>query len=319
MESWATSRSKSFPLTVLVLTGFLLLSEACGGDDEAPSRLAPPATKAATDGVKPGNEVHSPRPKASREKLFSVADRTNFARLTRELGGRSGVTVSGVGRKQRIERLGTLEGGMAWSSIKVPIGLAVVEQGGVRSKRDLLRRAITASDNNAAEQLWASLGPPRAAGRAVEGVLKAAGDTTTRVQTKRIRVGFTSFGQTEWPLTSQQRFVAGLPCLAASDRILELMGHVIASQRWGLGMTGLQPRFKGGWGPDRSGRYLVRQMGLLKLPNGTFVAATVAAIASDGRFDSGTRNLTAIARWLTKHVNRAAVPARKCRPRSEDS
>jgi hypothetical protein len=318
MESRATARSTWLPLAVLVLTGSLLLPEGCGGDDAAPSRSVLSATtNAATDGVKAGNEVQ-PAPRASRRKLFSVADRTSFSRLARKLGGRSGLTASGVGREQRIEHLGTLENGAAWSTIKVPIALAVVDQGGARGKRNLLRRAITASDNNAAEQLWASLGPPRAAGRAVEAVLGAAGDTTTTVQTKRVRTGFTSFGQTRWPLTSQQRFVAGLPCLAASDGILKLMSQVITSQRWGLGMTGFQPRFKGGWGPDRAARYLVRQVGLLKLPNGTLVAVTVAAIASDGGFDSGTRDLTALARWFTKHLNRAAVPARKCRPRSEN-
>jgi hypothetical protein len=244
--------------------------------------------------------------------LLSAADRISFARLGDQLGGRSGVRVSGVGAKPKIERLGDLKGGVAWSSIKVPIGVAVIQRRGARRNLELLRRAITASDNQAAEQLWRSLGPPSAAGRAVERVLAAAGDVTTTVQIRRIRAGFTSFGQTRWALTSQQRFMAGLPCLSASDRILKLMGEVIASQRWGLGSSRLPAQFKGGWGPDRSGRYLVRQMGLLELPNGRPVAVTAATIAPDGGFDSGTRNLTRIARWLSNHVNRAAVPATSC-------
>jgi hypothetical protein len=220
--------------------------------------------------------------------------------------------VSGVGRDPKIEHLGRLEGGVAWSTIKVPIALAVIKQEGVRRSAQLLRRAITASDNQAAERLWSRLGSPRAAGRAVERILVDAGDTTTMVETERVRAGYTSFGQTRWPLTAQQRFVAGLSCLGGSGHVLALMGEVIASQRWGLGSSGLRARFKGGWGPGISGRYLVRQMGLLELPNGRRVALTVATIAGDGQFATGARNLSRLSRWFTKHLNRSAVPTRRC-------
>jgi hypothetical protein len=212
----------------------------------------------------------------------------------------------------RIHHLGELKGGVAWSSIKVPIAVAVIRRGGGGRNRQLLRRAITASDNQAAEQLWSGLGSPASAGQSVERTLAAAGDATTAVQTRRVRAGFTSFGQTRWPLTSQQRFMAGMPCLRASDPILRLMSDIIPSQSWGLGSSGLPARFKGGWGPGSSGRYLVRQLGLLELPNGRPVAVTMATIASDGQFHSGARNLTRIARWLVGHVNRAAVPAPSC-------
>jgi hypothetical protein len=232
--------------------------------------------------------------------------------LSDTLGGRIGLTASGVGRKPRIERLGHLETGAAWSSMKVPVALAVVRREGVTRNRELLRRAITISDNAAAESLWGRLGSPASAGRAVEGVLAAAGDATTTVQTKRVRPGFTSFGQTQWPLRSQQRFIAGLPCLKESRHILPLMASVTASQRWGLGSSGAPARFKGGWGPDLAGRYTVRQMGLLDLPNGRRVAVTAAAIAPDGGFEDGKRNLTRIARWFTGHMSHAAVPARRC-------
>jgi hypothetical protein len=252
------------------------------------------------------------QPQSLSRELLSPSDRASFIRLSRRIGGRSGLRVSGIGRNPIIERLGDLSGGVAWSSIKVPLGLAVIRRYGGGRYGQLLRRAITASDNQAAEQLWSSLGRPRAAGRAMERALAVAGDTTTRVQTKRVRAGFTAFGQTQWALTSQQHFVAGLPCLSVSDQILRLMGEIIASQRWGLGSSRLPARFKGGWGPDPSGRYLVRQMGLLELPNGRRVAVTASAMPSDGRFDTGARNLTLIARWLTRHLNRAAVPRTGC-------
>ena len=291
-------RQRAATLVMLGLTVGVLLAGGCGDD----------GLSAKTDGL----SAERGRATALPRELLSAADRTSFTRLNRRLDGRNGVRLSGAGREPAIERLGNLSGGVAWSSIKVPLALAVVRRGGAQRNEDLLRRAITASDNQAAEQLWASLGGPGAAGRAVERALAAAGDTTTRVQTRRVRAGFTAFGQTRWPLASQQRFVAGLPCVSGSAQILRLMGEVIASQRWGLGASGLPARFKGGWGPDLSGSYLVRQLGLLELPNGRRVAVTVATLPSDGRFDTGTRNLTRIARWLTEHLNRAAVPKLSC-------
>ncbi len=278
-------------LVILGLTTGVLVTGACAGDHAARS---------------------SPPPRAPSAALFSGADHRSFAHLSEQLGGRIGVSVSGVGHRPSIERLGRLRGGAAWSSIKVPIAVAVVRRGGAERNAAPLRRAITASDNESAEQLWATLGAPGAAGRAVERVLAAAGDTTTKVQTRRVRAGFTAFGQTRWPLVAQQRFIAGLPCLPASGRILQLMGQVITSQRWGLGSSRFPARFKGGWGPDPAGRYLVRQMGLLELPNGRSVAVSAATVPPDGRFESGTRNLTRIARWLTQHLDREAVPAQDC-------
>jgi hypothetical protein len=288
-----------FLVLVPVFTAGTLSIGTCGGEPESRGATGAHATAI-------------PSAERSNIPLLSTADRSSFGRLSRELGGRSGLAVSGVGRRPTIERLGNLSGGVAWSSIKVPIGLTVVRRGDGARNRQLLRRAITASDNQAAEGLWRSLGVPKDAGRAVEKTLAAAGDTTTDVQTKRVRAGFSSFGQTRWPLTSQQRFIAGLRCLRGSGQILSLMGDVIPSQRWGLGSSGLTARFKGGWGPDTSGRYLVRQMGLLQLPNGRPLAVSLATIASDGAFESGARNLTRLARWLASHVNRSALPPPGC-------
>jgi hypothetical protein len=244
--------------------------------------------------------------------LFSEGARRDFARLSAASGGQLGLAVSGLGRGVAIDRLGRLQGGVAWSTIKVPLAVAAVKQGGAAGRSDLLDRAITASDNAAAEQLWSALGPPQVAGRKVQAVLAAAGDAATQVQTARVRAGFTSFGQTSWPLAAQQTFVAALPCLEGSDGILALMGRVVASQRWGLGSVGVPARFKGGWGPDPAGGYLVRQMGLLDLPGGRSVAVSLAAIPSDGRFATGASVLTRLARWVVAHVGSAAVPAARC-------
>ena len=201
---------------------------------------------------------------------------------------------------------------MAWSTIKVVVALAAIDRRGPGNKDALIRRAITASDNAAAEELWNSLGPPRAASAAVERQLRAAGDRRTQVPTRRRRAGYSVYGQTQWPLVSQQHFIAALPCLPGSSGVLALMRNVIPAQRWGLGSSGRPAAFKGGWAPDPAGRYLVRQMGLLDLPNGRSVAVTVATIPRDGRLETGAANLTRIARWLVTHVNRPAVRRPRC-------
>jgi hypothetical protein len=249
----------------------------------------------------------------ARPQLLDSSDRASFQSLERTLGGTSGVTVSGVGLARPTVMVGTLRQGVAWSTIKVPIALAVEARfGGAppSSTQALFTRAITASDNAAAEELWGSLGPPDLAAGQVERVLATTGDTT-RVETRVLRPGFTSFGQTNWSLIAQQRFIAGLRCLPNSRQVLTLMQEIEPDQRWGLGTLG-GAEFKGGWGPDPSGRYLVRQMGIVRLGNGRLLATSIATVPADGSFATGTANLSQIARWLSSHVNVGGVPPSRC-------
>jgi hypothetical protein len=194
---------------------------------------------------------------------------------------------------------------VGWSTVKVPLAVAVVAnaqgQPGAGAM-SLMRRAITASDNAAAEQLWSSLGVPPTAASRVQSVLRSAGDTQTRVQSQRVRPGFTAFGQTTWSLSNQARFAAALPCLKYGHSVLSLMGQVESGQRWGIGAVGVPAQFKGGWGPGPGGGYLVRQMGIVTLPDGSRIALSIASQPADGRFETGTANLTSLARWAVAHV-----------------
>lgn len=156
--------------------------------------------------------------------------------------------------------------------------------------------------------------PLSVAAAAVRRILAATGDTSTNVETRVLRPGFTSFGQTQWSLAAQQRFIAGLPCLANSEPVLSLMRQIVPDQRWGLGSLGADTEFKGGWGPDPAGPYLVRQMGIVRLANGRSLAASVATMPADGKFETGTANVTQIARWLISHVD-----GRRARPRNARS
>jgi hypothetical protein len=247
--------------------------------------------------------------------FFTAADRASFRNLERDLRGASGLAVSAVGLKQPIHLMGTLREDVAWSTIKVPIALAIETRAGGRpstSEQSQLARAITASDNAAAEALWGSLGTPTAAAAAVQTVLAKTGDTSTHVETRVLRPGFTSFGQTRWSLAEQQRFIAGLPCLPHAAPVLSLMQQVIPDQRWGLGSLGTSAQFKGGWGPRPRGGYLVRQMGIARLVNGRLLATSIATLPSDGSFETGTANVTQMARWLLAHIDARKVPPSKC-------
>jgi hypothetical protein len=261
--------------------------------------------------VAPSERI-SPRSASTTQpaRILSTADRARFRQLAAQLPGREGVAVSAVGRGREVQRLGTLRTATAWSTAKIPVAMAAT-MADVGNPRDV-RKAITASDNAAAERLWAALGGGRRAGKAATAQLRAAGDPRTEVQSVRVRPGYTPFGQTIWALTDQTRFAAGMACLRAGRRILRLMGHVVGEQRWGLGSVGRTAKLKGGWGPYRSGRYLVRQMAVVELSKGRAIAVTAATIPANGGFDKGRRTLTRIARWLVAHADGRAAHPRTC-------
>ncbi len=83
----------------------------------------------------------------------------------------------------------------------------------------------------------------------VESVLAAAGGPTP-VQSQRARPEFSAFGQTQWPLTDQTRFLSSAVCDSRNATIIDLIWQITASQRWGLGALSSTP-FKGEGSLDR--------------------------------------------------------------------
>jgi hypothetical protein len=243
--------------------------------------------------------------------ILSPADRASFTRLQASLGGRIGVAVSGAGLGQKVQRAGSLNTAIAWSTSKAPVAMAIYAAGLDAAQQANLTAAITASDNAAAERLWSALGGGDTAAQAADDQLRAAGDDRTQIQPTTLRAGYTPFGQTVWTLIDQTRFVAGMPCTQPGAQVLRLMGNVVAGQRWGLGATGAPFALKGGWGPGVSpgadGGYLDRQMGIITI-HGKSLAVTIASLPSDGSHESGTRALTTIARWVVSHASVAHLP-----------
>jgi hypothetical protein len=236
-----------------------------------------------------------------------AAPAADFAELETKLNAVTGIAVGAVGGGQAPMTLGHWQSGPAWSTIKVPLVIAALRAQNPPKVTDAMAAAITESDNAAAESVWASLGDPVTAAHKVDAVLRDSGDPT-KVQSQKVRPEFSAFGQTDWPLTEQVRFLSVAVCDSANAPIFALMGRVESDQRWGIGSIG-GARFKGGWGPSPAGSYLVRQFGILNTPDG-MMAVALAAQPASGTFDDGTIALTEMTKWLTAHLG--ALPAGEC-------
>lgn len=221
----------------------------------------------------------------------------SFAELAGTVAATIGIAIAPLGT-DTVSTFGSWSTGVAWSTIKVPLVIAA-QRAGVADADTLATRAITESDNAAAEQLWSELGSGDPAAQQVQSILVEGGDTSTVVQSQRVRPPYTPFGQTQWPLGQQALFAAHLPCLADAEKVIDLMHQVTASQRWGLAANGSAA--KGGWGPDDAGNYLVRQFGIISTPAGDLGVA-LAAEPNDGSFDTGVSALDQMTAWLTAHT-----------------
>ena len=121
-----------------------------------------------------------PRPPASpiagRRTTTLAAE---FTQLENSLHAKMGVAVSAVGNGQAPMTWGDWQEGPAWSTIKVPLVIAAYRQGNPPQVTDMMKAAITESDNAAAESLWAQLGDPPTAAQRVQQILQETGDPTT--------------------------------------------------------------------------------------------------------------------------------------------
>ncbi|WP_237160286.1 hypothetical protein [Mycolicibacter engbaekii] len=229
----------------------------------------------------------------------------SFAQLANTIPGNVGIAYAPVGQNG-VVTLGSLQSGVAWSTIKVPLAIAAIHANRPNAQ-ELAAKAVTASDNDAAEQLWSSLGPAPQAAQQVQAVLRAGGDTGTAVESRRLRPEFSAFGQTQWPLARQAVFAAHLPCMPAAAPVYGLMRNTVTDQRWGL--AGIGAPTKGGWGPGQGGGYLVRQFGIVGTPRGD-LAVALAAEPKDGSFGSGVAALNQLTQWLSAHA--AELPGGRC-------
>lgn len=241
--------------------------------------------------------------------------------LGAELGAEVGGTIGLPGAEPAV--FGSLQSGSAWSTIKVPLTLAVIEEaGGVSDlSSDQLAQihsALTASDNEAAAALFDYLvqrqGSVEAASQGVGRVLVAAGDSETQVSTQG-RDGFSSYGQTEWALSNQHWFMEALVggCVGDADGRQLVLNEMqqVSSDTWGLGSLGLTALWKGGWGPGTDGRYLLRQMGAVQI-NGQQYVVTLMVRPAGGDFETGQAVASKVAAWLAEQTENAPSASGGC-------
>jgi hypothetical protein len=215
---------------------------------------------------------------------------TSFARLSAAVPAAIGAAIATP--EGTVRSFGEWSTGVAWSTIKVPLALAAL-RGDRTQAEPLLDKVITESDNSASEAVWSQLGPPTEAARKVQAVIEDAGDSVTMVESRRLRAGFTPFGQTQWSLARQAGFAARLPSLSDAGTVIDLMHRLVAAQRWGLAAKGLAA--KGGWGPGVRGDYLVRQFGIVPSASGH---VGVALGARAGSFARGVTVVNEMTTWV---------------------
>ena len=276
------------------------------GTGGAPTPSSSDAPTPAVTGVRTSGELPSgaaPLPSTAAPNPPDAGLAATVTALESSAGVRLGLAVTGIGRGSApaVVEAGSLRTQVAWSTAKVPVTVAVLRtpSGTSEATTSLMRRAITASDNAAADDLFALLGTPAVAAAATQTVIREAGDQRTVVPSTRLREDYSIVGQTDWPAAAQARFLGDLACRPDAQPVLELMGQFEADQRWGLGrLPGA--RIKGGWGPTPSGGYQVRQMGLVTLASRPHA---VALLAEAPTFEQGTAALSRLAEALpSAHV-----------------
>lgn len=243
--------------------------------------------------------------------------------IAAETGAEVGVAVKPLDDRRAIA-IGPLQAGAAWSTMKVPVVLARYRLGTAAAVDRRVTAAITMSDNEAASSLFDEIveakGGVGPASAYVQLALEQAGDRKTVVNTVLPPGGFSTYGQTQWTLSGGLRFYSALArgCLSptdASTTILRLMGEITPSQSWGLGQARFHAAqrvlFKGGWGPDPAGRYLVRQFGIVESGGGG-IAIGLMDIPADGEFGSGVSVLDRLADAVARSTRPAAAPSRPC-------
>jgi hypothetical protein len=275
-------------------------------------------------------------PAATRRRPASYASTVpagagaSFASLESRLAGSVGLAVAPLGSGP-IMAFGQVRVAHAWSTSKVPVLTTLLyddaTDGRILSPQERTDAALALeqSNNAAIEALFAELeqihGGLIPASEAVQQMLSNGGDDTTIINTAPNDQGFTTYGQTEWPVTGEVTFYRSLArgCLLDphdTAYVLGLMRNVIGYERWGAGSAGypssLTVAFKGGWGPDSSGDYQVRQTAIIGSGNRGYVVSMLA-LPSSGTFADGTSMITALATWARQHFNiDANTPSPRC-------
>lgn len=313
---------------VAVIVGGTAAMLISGGGDKTPAE--DPYAITIDANAPTGTTSGVTEPVKTAEPLLDADARSSFRALARELSGTNGIAVSAL-TGEKINALGDLRTGRAWSTMKVPVLVTLMrdyaETGKSLSSSEQANAtaALTRSDNDAAKALFRTLvsrhGDVDGASAQIDETLRASGDNRTNVNTVDPGNGFTTFGQTEWSTAASVKFFRALAndCLlskADTKYVLDLMEQVASDQNWGAGSAGFDSghvAYKGGWGPESGGDYLVRQDAIVGTGSRGIVIAMISLPGGSGdSFAAGQQAMTKMAEWAAENVNDEGDDSFKC-------
>lgn len=271
-----------------------------GSDTVSPPTPTPSPSASETPSPSP-HDTPSPTPTPSNVAVLEES----FAALESEHDGEVAVALTAVGAEAEPMTFGALDSPEAWSTMKVPIAVAVERTDAAEDLRSTMEAAISSSDNDAAQTLWDALGSSSSAREATQDVIDDYGAASTETGPVLIEETGTEFGMLAWSVGDQARFAAALPCDSEAAPVYEAMGEITEEHAWGLGQFD-GAHFKGGWGDDEEGSD-VRQLGVIDTAAGS-VGVAIAYQGSD--YDEGVAALDDTATWLQENVDH--LPAGSC-------
>lgn len=233
---------------------------------------------------------------SSTKSVSSDASKTpSEADFIKEFGDKKSVAWAELGKEPKV--YGKAESMKAWSTSKVLVVAAYLkEKGSAGSQEENITKALKESDNDAIAAVYSAGGGPSKMDDTMNGILRSVGDKKTKVS-KNIGNGVTTYGQTEWSLTNQVKFMSSLGKKELVDKktseyILKKMSA--PTQKWGLG-TIEAIAYKPGWGDDP----VTRQMGIVKSSSGKEYAVAIAQETGKVPDENGN---TELAKWLQENI-----------------
>ena len=222
-----------------------------------------------------------------------------------EHGGVAGISVA---TEHGIINVGSDGRSRAWSTIKVPVAIAAVQQ--KVGTESMVRAAISESSNADAAALWAALGGGAEAAATVDSLLwHYNGVAHTRHTVDEYPDEPTPIGWIPWTLNGQAGFASRLACIPEADVVWDAMGEIVPWRQDGLGrIAGMH--FKGGWSEEEDGlySYTYRQFGALPTEDGLLGVAVIAH-PEDGRHVTAERMLDDLADGIGEGVEDGSLVA----------
>ena len=294
----------------------------------APTSARPQASAPA--GASSGASLYAAATTTGATAMFKAGAGASFAHFQATQPGHIELAAAPLGGGPSASLGGNLPA-HGWSTTKVPVLVALLRARGTAGltaeEQQWAEAAITQSDNQSILDIFGDIeqlkGGLLGASNYVQSVLRASGDSETVVATAHPPPGaVTTFGQTEWAPSEAVKFFSelGRGCLLPSKQsnyVLGLMQNIEPSESWGLGSAdfGMAVAFKGGWGPEPTGSYLVRQSGIIDVGSSRGIVVSIVALPSGSgaaSFGAGTQMLTATAQWLRSELVFAAHPKYVC-------